>query len=168
MATRRGQGVLIDVTTVVAAPPPVVFDLELDVDVHAGSLAGTAERATTSTGRRVLGPGDEVTFRAVHFGLPWTMTSRVTAYDRPRRFVDEQVRGPFRALRHEHLFDDLGDGRTRMVDRMDVVAPAGPLGALLTRVALGPYLRLLLRRRGRHIARLAGGPATAAGAGEAG
>ncbi len=26
------------------------------------------------------------------------MTSRVTAFDRPHRFVDEQVRGPFRSL----------------------------------------------------------------------
>jgi ligand-binding SRPBCC domain-containing protein len=33
------------------------------------------------------------------------MTSRITEWSRPERFVDEQVRGPFAAFRHEHLFE---------------------------------------------------------------
>lgn len=72
------------------------------MDAHAGSLAGSRETATTSTGRRRLALGDEVTFRARHCGLRWRMTSRITACERPRRFVDGQTRGPFRELRHEH------------------------------------------------------------------
>jgi ligand-binding SRPBCC domain-containing protein len=83
------------------------------------------------------------------------MTSRITAYEPPRRFVDEQVRGPFRALHHEHVFDDLGAGRTRMTDRMTVSAPLGLLGHLMTRMLLAPYLRRLLMRRSAHVKRLA-------------
>lgn len=83
------------------------------------------------------------------------MTSRIAAYEPPRRFTDEQVRGPFRALRHEHFFDDLGDGRTRMTDRMTVSAPGGLLGVLATRALLAPYLRRLLKQRSAHIKRLA-------------
>ncbi|WP_433305743.1 SRPBCC family protein [Actinoplanes sp. CA-030573] len=145
---------MIEVVSLVDAEPSRVFDLELDVDVHAGSLAGSGETAATSTGRRQLALGDEVTFRARHLGVRWRMTSRITAYERPHRFVDEQVRGPFRAMRHEHWFEDLGDGRTRMTDRMTVHAPLGPLGALVTRVLLAPYLRRLLKRRAAHIATL--------------
>jgi ligand-binding SRPBCC domain-containing protein len=136
---------LIAVVTVIGATPDVVFDLELDVDVHAASLAASRETATTSTGLRRVGLGDEVTFCARHFGLVWRMTSRITAHEPPHRFVDEQVRGPFRALRHEHVFDDLGDGRTQMTDRMTASAPLGPLGALVTRVLLAPHLRALLK-----------------------
>ena len=141
----------IEVVTDIDAPRDVVFDLELDMDVHSASLAASGETATTSTGRPLLALGDEVSFRARHFGLVWHLTSRITAYEPPHRFVDEQVRGPFRALRHEHVFDDLGDGRTRMTDRMTVSAPAGPLGALVTRVLLAPYLRRLLERRAAHM-----------------
>ena len=147
----------IEVVTHVAAPPGTVFDLELDVDVHADSVPGSGERAVTAGGRRVLGPGDEVTFTGRHLGLRWTMTSRVGAYERPRRFVDEQVRGPFRALRHEHLFEAAGPGTTRMTDRLEVTAPFGPPGAVLARVVLAPYLRRLLRRRADHVRRLAEG-----------
>ena len=133
----------------------MVFDLELDVDEHAASLAGSGESATTSTGRRQLGLGHEVTFTARHFGLRWRMSAAVTALERPHRFVDEQVRGPFAAMRHEHLFEALEDGRTRMVDRMSVQAPFGPLGAVVAAAVLGPYLRRLLRRRAAHIKAMA-------------
>ena len=42
------------------------------------------------------GPGTSV--------ITWTMTSTITEWDRPRRFVDEQRKGPFKSFRHEHLF----------------------------------------------------------------
>ncbi|WP_306209597.1 SRPBCC family protein [Actinoplanes sp. RD1] len=137
--------------TEINASPEVVFGLELDMDVHAASLRASGETATTSTGRRQVALGDEVTFRARHFGVVWRMTSRITVYEPPRRFVDEQVRGPFRVMRHEHLFAGLGPGRTRMTDRMTIATPLGSAGLL---VAV-PYLRRLLRRRAAHIKRLA-------------
>jgi ligand-binding SRPBCC domain-containing protein len=125
------------------------------VDVHAASLSGSRETATTSTGRRRLGLGDEVTLRARHFGLRWTMTSRITVHERPYRFVDEQTRGPFRLLRHEHRFQSLRPSGTRMTDRMTVSAPFGWAGAVVTRVLLAPYLRRLLEQRAAHIKRVA-------------
>jgi len=137
------------------AAPITVFDLELDVDVHADSLSGSGETATTSSGRSRLRLGDEVTFSARHLGFRWRMTSRITEYESPHRFVDEQTRGPFRAMRHEHGFEELGDGRTTMTDRMTISAPFGPPGAILTRLLLAPYLRRLLTRRAMHIKRLA-------------
>lgn len=149
--------VLIEVVTVVHAPPAVVFDLELDVDVHTASLAGSGETATTSTGRRQLRLGDEVTLRARHLGLRWQMTSRITACERPHRFVDEQVRGPFRALHHEHLFDDLPPGGTRMTDRLSITAPLGVVGEVVAHLVLAPYLRRLLRRRRSHVKAVAEG-----------
>src|SRR3954452_3184129 len=152
------MAVVIELVTDIAAEPGVVFDVVVDVDVHAASVAGSGERATTSSGGRCLQIGDEVTFKARHFGLPWRMSSRVTVHQRPHRFVDEQVRGPFRSLHHEHLFDALvdeaspgGTRGTRMTDRMSISAPGGPLGGVVARLVLAPYLRRLLRRRAAHI-----------------
>jgi ligand-binding SRPBCC domain-containing protein len=146
---------VIEVVTMIKAVPDVVFNLELDVDVHAASLAGSQETATTSTGRRRLAFGDEVTFHARHLGIPWRMVSRITVYERPRRFVDEQTSGPFRTLHHEHLFHELQHGGTRMIDRMTVGAPLGLLGAIVTRLLLVPYLRRLLKQRAAHIKHMA-------------
>ena len=140
----------VEVRTHVAAAPSVVFDLELDAAAHAASLASSGETATTSTGRSALALGDEVTLRARHLGVRWTLTSRVTAYDRPASFVDEQVRGPFSQLRHEHSFRRQPDGSTLMVDRMSFRSPWGPLGSAASLV-LAPYLRRLLVQRARFI-----------------
>ncbi|MFK5691397.1 cyclase [Ornithinimicrobium sp. LYQ92] len=153
---------MIEVITEIAAPCAVVFDLELDVDVHAASLAGSRERAVTLNGRRALQLGDEVTFRAHHFGVPWRMSSRITAYERPRRFVDEQTSGPFTSLRHEHLFDAVTDEHTRMTDRLHITAPFGYLGAVTGRILLAPYLRRLLCQRAAHIKALAEATGTTA------
>ncbi len=38
---------VIEVVTEIAAVPAVVFDLELDMDEHTASLAGSGERART-------------------------------------------------------------------------------------------------------------------------
>ncbi len=61
-----------------------------------------------------------------------------TAFDPPRLFVDEQERGPFRKWIHRHEFEDLGDGRTRLTDRLEFELPGG---ALLNRL-LAPFVRL--------------------------
>ena len=147
----------VEVVTTIRATPATVFDLELDADVHAASMAASGETATTSTGRPALCLGDEVTFTARHLGVRWRLTSRVTALDRPRRFVDEQVRGPFARMRHEHLFEELADGTTRMTDRLEFAAPLGPLGAVVSRWVLARYLRSLLETRAAAVRRLAEG-----------
>lgn len=149
---------VIELVTLVRCSAERLFDLELDMDAHSASLAASGETAATSTGSAVLGLGDEVTFRARHLGRTWTMSSRVTEYERPSRFVDEQVRGPFRSMRHEHLFDDAGDGVVRMTDRMAVAAPLGILGAAVVRLVLATYLRRLLSMRAAHIKVLAEQP----------
>lgn len=141
------RAAVVEVVTRVACPRERLFDLALDMDVHSASLAASGETATTSSGSPHLRLGDEVTFRARHLGLVWRMTSRVTELDRPRRFVDEQVRGPFASLRHEHLFATQQDGATRMTDRMELVAPLGPVGRVVVLVLLERYMTGLLRTR---------------------
>ena len=63
--------------------------------------------------------GESVTWEAKHFGRMWRVTSKITAFERPQRFVDEMTEpGPFRFYRHEHLFE-AEDRGTRMVDIVD-------------------------------------------------
>jgi ligand-binding SRPBCC domain-containing protein len=79
--------------------------------------------------------------------VTFDMTSAITAYERPTRFVDEQQRGPFRLWHHEHRFSATGSGSTLMVDVVRFRAPLGPLGAVADALLLGRYMPHLLRRR---------------------
>jgi len=71
------------------------------------------------------------------------MTSRITGFDPPHTFTDEQVRGPFHSFRHVHTFQPTPDG-TEMVDQVTFVAPFGPIGRLAERIALARHLRGLI------------------------
>ncbi|SEB57970.1 hypothetical protein SAMN04489806_1172 [Paramicrobacterium humi] len=87
---------------------------------------------------------ESVTWRARHFGIWFTMTSRITALERPIRFVDEQVKGPFTVFVHEHSFEQLPGG-SRMTDTITLGSPL--LGRLAERLILVPYLRRLVASR---------------------
>lgn len=139
-----------------------LFDVSLDIDAHVASMEHSGERAIDGVVSGRIDLGQEVTWRARHFGIWFTMTSRITALHRPTRFVDEQVRGPFRSFRHEHRFDAVA-GVTTMTDTIDLSSPV--FGILAERVVLVPYLRRLIRLRNAHLLdRLGLGPATDPGA----
>lgn len=125
-----------------------LFDASLDIDAHVASMSDSGERAIGGVTSGRIGLGESVTWRARHVGVWFTMTSRITALDRPDRFVDEQVRGPFRAFRHEHTFETV-DGGTLMTDTLTVASPV--FGRLAERLILVPYLRRLIRQRNAHL-----------------
>lgn len=145
---------VIELVTDIAAPVGRVFDLARDLDLHAQSMARTGECAIAGriSGRIEL--GETVTWRARHFGICWSLTSRITALERPTRFVDIQVRGPFERFRHEHRFEAIAGG-TRMTDHWEHVAPFGAVGRLVDRVVLASYMRRQLLARNAALRRAA-------------
>jgi ligand-binding SRPBCC domain-containing protein len=142
----------IHLETEVAAPIERVFDLARDIDFHQRSMADAGERAIAGRTAGMIGPGESVTFRARQFGIPWTLTTRITAFDRPHRFVDEQSTGPFARFRHEHRFEASAAG-TRMIDDWDHVAPFGLLGRLVDAVILRRVMKRLLETRNAALVR---------------
>jgi len=137
---------VIYLTTDINAPIERVFDLARDVDLHARSMAHAGERAVGGLTIGLINEGDSVTWRARHFGLWWSLTSRITVVEPPVRFEDVQEQGPFAWFRHEHRFEPR-DGATRMHDRWEHRSPLGPLGRLVDRLFLGRYMRSLLETR---------------------
>lgn len=129
--------------TVLPVDRAAAFDLSLSIDAHLDSFQRSRERAVDGVTKGVIGLGEFVTWRARHFGITWKMTSTVTEWDRPVRFVDEQQRGPFKSFWHEHVFEPVADG-TVLHDCVAFVAPLGPLGWLAERLVLGRYLPHLI------------------------
>lgn len=148
---------VIDLITDIDAPIERVFDLARDIDLHARSMAHTDEQAVAGKTSGRVDLGDTVTWRARHFGLWWSLTSRITAVDAPIRFEDVQERGPFAWFRHEHRFEPLGDG-TRMHDHWEHRSPLGQLGRIVDRLVLGRYMRSLLVTRNEALKRTAESP----------
>jgi len=87
-------------------------------------------------------------------GVRQTLTSRITAFDRPQHFRDSMVRGAFRRFDHDHFFAACGDA-TEMRDVFDFESPLGPLGRLVDTLVLERYLRRFLETRNAEIKRVA-------------
>jgi len=145
---------LIELEIRIAAPIERVFDLARSIDLHVDSTAGTGERAIAGVTSGLIGLGESVTWRARHFLVWQTLTSRITAFDRPHTFQDSMVQGAFTSFVHDHRFTTQ-HGVTVMVDRLAYRAPLGPLGAVVSRLVLDRHLRRLLAERNRVIARTA-------------
>jgi ligand-binding SRPBCC domain-containing protein len=140
----------VELTTVVHAPREICFDLARDLDLHLRSMAHTGEQAVAGRRSGLIGPGEQVTWRARHFGIVHYHTSRITAFDRPSYFRDSMVAGRFRTFEHDHFFE-AGDGFTRMRDLLAFESPLGMLGRVVDRLVLAPYLTRMLEQRGRMI-----------------
>jgi len=136
----------VRIETAIAAPVARCFDLARDPDLHARSVADTAERVVSRTGTGLLGPGDTVTFEARHFGVRQRLTAQIVRFEPPHLFEDRQVRGAFHSFRHLHEFQPI-EGGTLMRDTFEYRAPFGPLGAVAERLVLNGYLRRFLTRR---------------------
>ena len=147
---------VIRLSTHIAAAPAACFDLARSVEAHIQSTSGTDERAIAGVTKGLLELGDEVTWQARHFGIRQKLTSRITAFDRPRHFRDEMVRGAFSRFVHDHHFEAVAGG-TRMLDVFDFTAPLGILGAVAEQLILKAYMSRFLERRAQALKRMAEG-----------
>ena len=73
--------------------------------------------------------GALIDYRLSLAGLPVRWRTRISSWEPPHRFSDDQERGPYALWHHVHEFEAVGD-HTRMRDRVDYRLPFGPLGAL--------------------------------------
>lgn len=89
----------------------------------------------------VIRAGSLIDYRIRLFGLPMRWRSEITVWEPPRRFVDVQVKGPYKEWVHTHTFGASRDGRTRISDHVQYQLPLTPFGD----VAL-PLIALQLRR----------------------
>jgi ligand-binding SRPBCC domain-containing protein len=66
--------------------------------------------------------GTLIDYRLRIRGIPVSWRTRVTVWEPPFRFVDEQLRGPYRFWRHEHEFESKDEG-TLARDRVNYAVP---------------------------------------------
>jgi ligand-binding SRPBCC domain-containing protein len=137
---------LITLTTTIDAPIERCFDLARSIDLHTTSTAQTSERAVAGVTSGLIGEGEEVTWRARHFGIMQHLTSRIESLERPRYFVDRMQRGAFKSMVHRHIFEPRGAG-TLMRDELEFEAPLGFLGRIFSALVLTGYMRRFLRSR---------------------
>jgi ligand-binding SRPBCC domain-containing protein len=91
-------------------------------------------------------------------GIPVNWVTRITEWDPPNRFVDDQLSGPYRAWRHTHMFREVDRGRTLMTDLVEYDVGLGPLGEVARRIYVEAQLGRIFEYRARALNRTLGEP----------
>ncbi len=110
-------------------------------------------------GFRILTPGPIemrkgtlIDYRISLHGIPIRWRTEITAWEPPFRFVDTQLKGPYRQWIHEHTFEER-DGGTLCRDRVDYRVPGG---ALVNKLFVERDVRTIFTYRRETLSRLFG------------
>lgn len=134
------------IETWIGAPQQACFDAARDLDLHRTSIPNSEEEAVGGRISGLIEMGEEVTWRARHFGVRQHFTSKITAFDAPVHFRDSMTQGAFKSFAHDHYFEER-DGGTLMRDVLVFSAPLGVLGRIAEKLFLRRYLERLLVQR---------------------
>lgn len=96
----------------------------------------------------VLTTGALIDYRLTLSGVPFRWRTRITHWDPPYAFVDEQLKGPYAVWHHTHTFADEG-GKTRMDDEVLYKLPLWPLGEVAYPFVNGKVERIFRYRRAK-------------------
>ncbi len=136
--------------TQINAPIERCFDLARSIDLHLDTMKHTGERAIAGVTSGLIGLNETVTWKAKHFGVMMKLTSKITECSVPEIFADEMLAGPFKMMKHRHVFEQK-DGYTLMTDEFVYESPLGILGKLADALFLRNYMQNLIEHRNRVI-----------------
>ena len=136
--------------TQIKAPIEICFDLARSIDLHLETMKHTGETAIAGVTSGLINLGETVTWKAKHFAIVMKLTSKITACDSPYLFSDVMIKGPFKSMVHEHIFEQQGDF-TLMIDHFYFESPLGILGDLVNKIVLTKYMLALIKNRNQVI-----------------
>ena len=76
-----------------------------------------------------MAPGTLIEYRLRVHGIPIRWISRIEEWEQGHRFVDRQLKGPYKLWHHTHEFEEMPGG-TKVSDSVRYELPLGVLGEL--------------------------------------
>jgi ligand-binding SRPBCC domain-containing protein len=140
----------IHLTTFIAAPAAVVFDLARHIGVHKESMSSFKEEAVAGTRFGLIEKDETVTWKAKHFYRDRIVRMKVTEMVKPERYTVEQLHGALRSIRHEHFFKPCENG-TLLIDFFHYETRYGLLGNIFSKLYLTKYIKRILELRVKKI-----------------
>jgi ligand-binding SRPBCC domain-containing protein len=140
----------IHLTTFIAAPAEVVFDLTRHIGLHKESMSTHQEEAVAGTRFGLAEKEDTITWKARHLFRNRLLRVKISEMKKNELFVDEQVQGDFKMMKHEHHFKPCDNG-TILINLLHFESPYGMLGQWFNSLYLTRYMKKLLEQRNKAI-----------------
>jgi ligand-binding SRPBCC domain-containing protein len=113
----------------IRSSPDEVFDFFCDVTNLQRSTPAFLHLRVVQPRLEKVHEGMLIDYELRLLGVPLHWRSGIESFEPGVRFVDVQLRGPYREWRHLHEFRGAAEG-TEMLDRVDYSIPCGPIGSL--------------------------------------
>lgn len=88
-------------------------------------------------------------------GVPVRWRTEIAVWEPDTKFVDQQLKGPYKKWHHTHTFEDR-DGGTLCGDRVEYEVPGGPLAPLVNKLAVQRDVEAIFRFRAKKMRELFG------------
>ncbi len=72
----------------------------------------------------IMAKGTLIDYQLKIYKMPVKWKTEIIAWEPPYRFIDSQLKGPYRKWIHEHKFESVGD-ETKMTDTVEYAIPGG-------------------------------------------
>ena len=79
-------------------------------------------------------------------GIPMKWKSRISSYNPPHSFIDEQIKGPYSYWHHTHIFKVNGNG-TDIIDHVKYNLPFGLIGVFANYFFVNKDLKKIFKYR---------------------
>ena len=136
----------IHLTSFVAAPQDVVFDLHRNIGLHKVSMEHFKEEVVAGVRSGLINKDDTVTWKGKHLFKTRFFTSKIIEMKPFETFTDKMIKGDFKFFEHQHFFKLVENG-TIVIDIINYETPYGWIGEMVNKFYLHPYLEKLISHR---------------------
>jgi ligand-binding SRPBCC domain-containing protein len=81
----------------------------------------------------IIKKGTLIDYKIKVSGIPFNWQTEITEWEPNKRFVDKQLKGPYRVWIHEHTFEEK-DGKTIMNDHVQFLSPGWLLEPIINKL----------------------------------
>ena len=112
-------------------PPDVNFKIitQLPIEIHEGRL---------------------IDYRIKINGIPFDWQTEICIWEPPYKFMDQQIKGPYKVWRHLHTFED-HNGDTKMTDIVDFLSPGWILEPIINELYIKHKVKAIIDYRATQI-----------------
>ncbi len=144
---------LFEMSVEIICPPEQVFQFLLKPsNILLISPSGAAMELLDAPEEFTL--GSQYEFELGGFGMPQRIIHEIIELDPPRKLTESLVEGPLSKYIHEHIVEEVGSGKSTMIDRIEFEPPGGMIGFLVTEQRILSSFQSAFAHRHREIKKL--------------
>ena len=147
---------ILETVTIINKPLDVVFDFFSKAENLNALTPPELEFKILTPSPIKMFPGTLIEYRIKLNGIPFNWKTKISTWNPPYQFIDEQIKGPYVRWHHTHTFKDLDDGRTEMIDRVEFLSPGWILEPLINALFIENRVNQIFKYREQKLTEIFG------------